>query len=128
MTREQWGRIAIDLPGWPYHAPDDYKQHPLRNRRGIEWIREDVPWGDRVPDVDDQATGGILLYLLGDWAGFVIHSGERGGWIDTYNGVRGAPLFPSLGRACVHHAMTRKTWWPFCGPKFLALNQQTEHQ
>lgn len=112
MTREEWGMLAVLLYGWPYRAPDDYKQHPRRNRRGIEWIRAEIPWGDRVPDVDDQGTGGILLYLLGDWAGFVVWSRERGGWIDTYNGVQGAPLFPSLGRACVHHAKCRGQWWP----------------
>ena len=110
ITPEQWGALAASIPGWRFCAPDDYKQHSRRNRRGIEWIRESLPWGDRVPYVDDQATGGILLHALGSWAGFITYSRERGGWIDTYNGVHGAPLFHSLGRACVHHAKQRGEW------------------
>lgn len=113
MTKEQWGKLAVSLPCWPYGSgPDDHKQYPKMTRRGILWVREVQPWGDRVPDPDHEGTGGLLLYALGGWAGFIIHSRERGEWLDTYRGVLGAPGYPSLGRACISHARNRGTWWP----------------
>ena len=48
-TTEEWGRVAVSLPGW-------------RWMRGMQTLPLPTPG---VPDPDDPATAGCLLALLG---------------------------------------------------------------
>ena len=70
-TAEEWGRIAVSLPGWRWMegmlAPcggygrldeDDVGSNPT--------YRLDFAKGNPWPDPNDPATGGCLLALLGD--------------------------------------------------------------
>jgi hypothetical protein len=67
-------------------------------------------WDGDVPDPNDSATGGCLMELLGDWAGYVIYSRELSCWLDTYNGMSRASRHPTMGLACISHAKNRGQW------------------
>jgi len=77
-TAEEWGRVAVSLPGWRWMRG----MQSMQSRR-ISWIAETGYAGgillddarvrpgngavahDDVPDPDDPATAGCLLALLG---------------------------------------------------------------
>lgn len=89
---------AITLPGWLYAQPESNKMTPRRSQRGLLWVRSAHPRGPWVPDLNDDATEGILWKLSGAtnvaWTGdgrlhsVVSHKewrpGCRGGIVDDY--------------------------------------------
>ena len=121
-TAEEWGRVAVSLPGWPFDAPGGCG----RMDTGIDYIpsnRDD--WnrggaGEPVPNPDDPmgATAGCLLALLGRQ----VAVRQRGQWMVEWRGM--APLAPglgsvlrsvtgtgsTLGRACIAAAEALGRW------------------
>ena len=55
---------ALRCNHWTIHPPEASRQYPKRNQRGMLWVRERQPWGDRLPDFGDDATRGCLLALV----------------------------------------------------------------
>ena len=137
-TNEEWGRIAVGLPGWQWmpgmavdsgndlgvvtvvwrsdNEPDDVfvqydEECPALNiiEAGDDWSR---------PNPDDPATAGCLLALLGRQ----VTVRQRGQWVVEWRGM--APLAPgmgpvsrsvtgtgsTLGRACIAAADALGRW------------------
>lgn len=104
-TAEEWGRIAVSLPGWQWMT-------------GMQTLPLPTPG---VPDPDDPATAGCLLALLGDpltrmfWYGINVTvrvnimppKGER--VFIAEHGERGFNQ-PTLGRACIAAAEAIGRW------------------
>ena len=126
-TAEEWGRIAVSLPGWRWMPgmfvpspgygrldDDDVSDHPLYR---LPLRHADECW----PDPDDPATAGCLLALLGDpltrmfWYGINVTvrvnimppKGER--VFIAEHGERGFNQ-PTLGRACIAAAEAIGRW------------------
>lgn len=146
-TAEEWGRIAVSLPGWEWMPGMRSEINTDTRRAAYRWLAgpsddrhyghvvivEDKhghacrtlatlqPGPNDLPDVDDAATAGCLLALLGDsltrvfWHGinvtvlvnimppegervFILKHGERG-----FNQ-------PTLGRACIAAAEALGRW------------------
>ena len=114
-TAEEWGRIAVSLPGWRW----------MRGMRALEWDGHPAGVGaiadEAWPDPDDPATAGCLLALLGDpltrmfWYGINVTvrvnimppKGER--VFIAEHGERGFNQ-PTLGRACIAAAEALGQW------------------
>jgi hypothetical protein len=114
---EEWGRLAVSLPGWRWMAGTvamgcgrvlrAYADGSCAiTRHKILPDEMDI----YLPDPDDPGTEGCFLRLLGNCAGFVAYSRNRAGWLDTFHGWSSASLYPTLGRACVAHAARRARW------------------
>ena len=121
-TAEEWGRVAVALPGWRW-MPGMRSGYAGKGGRvrGVsgdgEWVesfRDDARglWVDQVddawPDPDDPATAGCLLALLGNDANPWRRSGGR--WTFTYQGVLVRWPPDALGRACIALAETIGCW------------------
>ena len=126
-TAEEWGRLAVSLPGWRWML--GMLARPLGYRalrvdgEGQTWgvcqdeQTDQSPWPfawDWLPDPDDPATAGCLLALLGpgEWdnvaPGCAIDPcGE--GWWAWVNGDYW-PEGMSLGRACIAAAEDLGRW------------------
>ena len=110
-TAEDWGRVAVGLPGWPYHQPESYKQEPRRSQRGIRWVRATLPHGEWVPDPADPATAGCMLAMLEavgpNWC---IHP-TQGRYLNfAQEWGRDVVFAPTLGRACIAAAEALGRW------------------
>jgi len=100
------GVFAVEGTGIRTHAPaPPYSQHEY----GVEAYSDDCFSGAEVPDLDDPATGGILLHRLGVEAWRVryspsMHKQAAGTpWIVDLPAVgvdSRQRVYPSLGRAC----------------------------
>ena len=82
-TAEEWGRIAVSLPGWRW-LPGMLNDKGGRLVDGVDSPR-------RFPDPDDPATAGCLLALLGGQ----VTIRRRGQWVVEWRGM--APLAPGFG-------------------------------
>jgi len=130
-TAEEWGRLAVSLPGWRW-MPGMRAMHPdwqdfrvahigLTGMHGV--CRYSSPMGgvergvvtlpvptssDVLADPDDPATAGCLLALLSPECHRVIADGppdETWGWYDgEWHDA------PSLGRACIAAAAALGRW------------------
>lgn len=100
---EEWGRLAVAIPGWRWMPG-------MRDGRTGERHEDgDGPWlVNKWPDPDDPATEGCLLRLLGPGAR-VWQDPSDGLWTVDANGVR-ASMYLSLGRACIAAAALGE--WP----------------
>ena len=106
-TAEEWGRVAVSLPGW-------------RVLRGIRWRGENgVPMGSEWqpwPDPDDPATAGCLLALLGlgrpGWwvATTVLENGQHIVRASRWGHARVEGQALTLGRACIAAAEYLGRW------------------
>jgi len=113
-TAEDWGRLAVSLPGWrwmpgmrwcmPSSAPG-----PMRGR-----MVGDSPSALLLlkgwPDPDDPATAGCLLALLGP-VGAAQQILVAGGYGDGANLLHAAVLCgKNIGRACIAAAEAIGEW------------------
>ena len=131
-TTEDWGRLAVSLPGWRWMPGMLAKPLGYRALRvdgeGRTWgVCQDEqtdqnPWPfawDWLPDPDDPATAGCLLALLGslkhgsrawyyepegDWSARVLDR-PTGRVIECAGGWQA-----SLGRACIAAAEALGRW------------------
>jgi len=114
-TAEEWGRVAVSLPGW--------RGMPgmLDGRRGAgcrysaaSTLSDDwwSAWG--WPDPDDPATAGCLLELLiCDEFSPSIHTGVGGTDVELWDDQDGEAAVGSacnLGRACIAAAEQLGRW------------------
>jgi len=134
-TAEDWGRVAVSLPGWRWMPG-------MLDTEGDRWggvtlhdgAREVLravtapkqyayEWRDRLPDPDDPATAGCLLQLLGecnvsqrvwerkaisDLYPFTVRSMEYPADNRRNYGQRGVGT--TLGRACIAAAEALGRW------------------
>lgn len=126
-TAEEWGRLAVSIPGWRWMpgmrwvVPWLEAAGRLHDSTEAAWYddpRTDVK-GESVPDPDDPATAGCLLALLGTgiyhlrlanmapdgtalWQYFCAESDDAG---EQWSAVR----LP-LGRACIAAAASLGRW------------------
>lgn len=129
-TAEEWGRIAVSLPGWrwmpgmrwllPAYATEPRAGRVYDETQAAWWNdpRSDVE-GDSVPDPDDLATAGCLLALLGTTPseGYMAHvlppSSAVTKWRIHMNTAQTGPLSAygaTLGRACIDAAAALGRW------------------
>lgn len=117
-TAEEWGRIAVSLPGWRWWWEHD-KRRPYglpgycrRLGRGpwvwVPDVSECSMVDDVVPDPDDPATEGCLIRLLGPVHEAVWYTGDCDRWVVAVGEER--RLYTSLGRACIAAAEALGRW------------------
>jgi hypothetical protein len=139
-TAEEWGRLAVSLPGWRWmpgmailtvggvidriaaidetyiHAWAESQQQ--ENPRGL-WLRYRRDRMDKhgVPFADDPATEGCMVRLLGPVHEAVWYTGDCDRWVVAVGEER--RLYTSLGRACIAAAAALGRWPNVaeCGPK-----------
>ena len=125
-TAEEWGRLAVSLPGWRWMPGTLHLQIPAYNdcltRRldlGCEasptqhevWVSDASTDGDRtVPDPDDPATAGRLLSLLGSERDSLMLLPNGAGLFEWYNGEDWDEKSLPLGRACIAAAEALGRW------------------
>jgi hypothetical protein len=112
---EEWGRLAVSLPGWRWMPG------MLEQRTSERYEDGDGPWVvHKWPDPDDPATAGCLLALLGSGCR-VWQDREDGLWTVEIGGVR-ASMHATLGRACIATAAALGRWPNVaeCGQKEVA--------
>ena len=116
-TAEEWGRVAVSLPGWRWMPgmfvpspgygrldDDDVSDHPLYR---LPLRHADECW----PNPDDPATAGCLLALLEPACPCPFRR-PGGLWVVT----AGQPITPetmvarTLGRACIAAAEALGRW------------------
>ena len=130
-TAEEWGRLAVSLPGWRWmpgmaalpiprdasnlaaparavSAEESFCVGPSSWDRGPGLINR-----DDVPDPDDPATAGCLLALLGPGAWDNVAPGstqayDGEGWWAWVDGEWSEGL--TLGRACIAAAEALGRW------------------
>lgn len=107
-TAEEWGRVAVSLPGWRW-MPGMLAHGPMGAWRTGEAGALKGSW----PDPDDPATGGCMAILLTSHTiEPSIHCGTNGFDIEVFEGMDG--LFTvsgnSLGRACIAAAEALGRW------------------
>jgi len=128
-TAEEWGRLAVSLPGWRWmpgmrDGDDSSRCVRVEFRHGaaydaIFWDGEDegVVESDQPasawPDPDDPATAGCLLALLGPGAWDNVapgsaHAYDGDGWWAWVDGEWSEGL--TLGRACIAAAEALGRW------------------
>jgi len=105
---EDWGRLAVSLPGWRWMPG------MREGRTGERYEDGDGPWIVRKwPDPDDPATAGCLLALLGPgaWDNVApgsVHAADGEGWWAWVDGEWSEGL--TLGRACIAAAVALGEW------------------
>lgn len=133
-TAEEWGRLAVSLPGWrwmPGMLVVDTASNPAYRFTGRAWDDGGVVSDDgdglnlecicRVewPDPDDPATAGCLLALLSvvPTEGYMAHvippSSTVTQWRIHMNTARTGPTSAygtTLGRACIAAAEALGRW------------------
>jgi len=120
-TAEEWGRIAVSLPGWRWMpgmldtAGDRLGEVTLHD--GVRAVTAPpwwtYGWRERLPDPDDPATEGCLLRLL---KGARPRPYRRRGGLWVVETGPGCALDPdrfqpsTLGRACIAAAEALGRW------------------
>ena len=123
-TAEEWGRVAVGLPGWRWMPGMSIPENDC-NAAAMIWgpggatvydddrghldhgeVDEDYDY----PDPDDPATAGCLLALLGSEAGLVMLIGRADGFADWYDGIQWREDRLPLGRACIAAAEALGRW------------------
>jgi hypothetical protein len=132
-TAEEWGRIAVSVPGWPWMPGMRSEINTDTRRAAYRWLAgpsddrhyghvvivEDKhghacrtlatlqPGPDDVPDVDDPATAGSMLELLGDGYSVAI---SIDGWVSIGSWPTVIAEASTLGRACIAAAEALGRW------------------
>lgn len=121
-TAEEWGRLAVSLPGWRWmpgmRQIGDGRGYAMR--LDVTGFRGVGPWhgfhghsGDeRSPcDPDDPATAGCLLALLGGHAiDVVCPAANEGRWAVSVSGPHHIGIGITLGRAAIAAAAAIGRW------------------
>jgi hypothetical protein len=124
-TAEEWGRVAVALPGWRWWF--EYGPSGATRKCEIpisEWQIDSegdlITAGRCTPDPDDPATAGCLLALLGPYACSLMRrmlwsSHDAEGWMAGVGSPAGAKFRvthsgSSLGRACIAAAEAIGRW------------------
>jgi hypothetical protein len=117
-TAEEWGRIAVSLPGWRWMPGMLEHRHQLLGgwlkRRSIDSDYFNTGHEARLfdehawPDPDDPATEGCLIRLLGPVHEAVWYTGDCDRWVVAVGEER--RLYTSLGRACIAGAEALGRW------------------
>ena len=120
-TAEDWGRIAVGLPGWRWMPgmldTEGDRWGGLTLHNGSREVLRAVAapqmyateWMDRAPDIDDPATAGCLMHLLSPECHRVttgVGSDEFWLWWDG----SACHAIATLGRAIVAAAEARGGW------------------
>lgn len=102
-TAEDWGRLAVSLPGWRWMPG------MREGRTGERYEDGDGPWVvNKWPDPDDPATEGCMVRLLGPVHEAVWYTGDCDRWVVAVGEER--RLYTSLGRACIAAAEALGRW------------------
>jgi hypothetical protein len=121
-TAEEWGRVAVSLPGWRWMPGMlQWRTGPwMGSRRSVDSDYCDtghearVMGGDTWPDPDDPATEGCLLRLLGDRALLLdLPTAKTAPGLWRAFVSRQSPCFTErlpLGRACIAAAEALGRW------------------
>lgn len=100
-TAEDWGRIAVNLPGWRWMPG-------MLTDCGERVTDPGICYLGTLPDPDDPATAGCLLALLGSRCR-VWQDREDGLWTVEIGAWR-ASMHATLGRACIAIAVALGRW------------------
>ncbi len=103
-SAEELGRLAVSLPNWRWMPGMNIPGH---GRIIVSWYKDKE--GDKWPDLDDPATAGCLLKMLGEVVS-VMQSKDKSWWVTSprHNGWKGESA--TLGRACVLAAHAIGKW------------------
>lgn len=116
-TTEEWGRVAVSLPGWRWMPGMLTNIGRLCQKRGRPLSQGNValylpgggsPGRALVPDPDDPATEGCMVRLLGPVHEAVWYTGDCDRWVVAVGEQR--RLYTSLGRACIAAAEALGRW------------------
>ena len=103
-TAEEWGRLAVSLPGWEW----------MRGMKALTGRGNPAGSGalfaDAWPDPDDPATAGCLLALLGSERDSLMLLPNGAGLFEWYNGEDWDEKSLPLGRACIAAAEALGRW------------------
>ena len=112
---EEWGRVAVRRPGWRW-MPGMLRQDGCRYLGHGRWVHPGafglrLSLMDQWPDLDDPATAGCLLALLGP-LGQVMDALSAQDRMDLWSALMYALMHdPSaLGRACIAAAEAMGRW------------------
>jgi len=115
-TTEEWGRLAVSLPGWrwmPGMLPQVFECNEWIENPRFDSYTEESMWmyNKSVPDPDDPATAGCLLALLGDdaWRVRAAHAQNRRHPWQVDHGDR-ISWHETLGPACIAAAEALGRW------------------
>jgi len=125
-TAEDWGRVAVSLPGWRWmpgmlfgsELPHGLDTRCKGNDRLTEVEDRDVDWPtpDNIarhewPYPDDHATAGCLLALLGA-LGPIMDGLSLAGRMDVWSRLMRALMHDpkDIGRACIAAAAALGRW------------------
>jgi hypothetical protein len=113
-TAEEWGRVAVALPGWRW-MPGMGCINPGMPQMWCRRIGDECSphYSFLVPDPDDPATAGCLLALLGSSAWDNVAPGsarepDGAGWW-AWDGSQWSEGM-TLGRACIAAAEALGRW------------------
>jgi hypothetical protein len=115
-TAEDWGRVAVSLPGWRWMPGMlQWRTGPwMGSRRSVDsdtGHEARVMGGDTWPDPDDPATAGCMLALLGP-LGAIMDGLSLAGRMDVWSRLMHALMHnpKGLGRACIAAAAALGRW------------------
>ena len=127
-TAEEWGRIAVSLPGWEwmpgmltahgricgagYLVSDDIDES---GQSYVDCTDSTDDWTELTPDPDDPATAGCMLELLGEqWGAYHYRPTEHPAHTPyeiVIDGVGDCVTDAStLGRSCIIAAAALGRW------------------
>lgn len=119
-TAEEWGRVAVSLPGWRWMPGMRYFYGGFSASTGASedyidrlWEDDAGPYDHAVlpaPDPDDPATAGCLLALLGNECDSLMLLPNERGLFEWHNGSDWEEQSLPLGRACIAAAAALGRW------------------